>query len=134
MTLETNILHKTWGQRSCSGYSKQSKLLGKLALLHLVLMIDKGDATETENTLNGKVLIMSAESWDPWLTISEDNYGHVRYSGVMANILEFLQANLNFTTVLVRPPDGTWGAPDANGNWGGMVGQVNRSEADFALG
>ena len=96
--------------------------------------IDKAEAEDAANSLKGKVLIMSAENWDPWLTISEDNSGNVGYSGVMAKLLEFLQETLNFTTVLVRPPDGTWGAPDSNGKWGGMVGQVNRCEADFALG
>ena len=88
-----------------------------------------------DNLLNGKSLRMAAENWDPWLTISKEGDGSkVVYSGIMASILEYLQHTLNFTTLLVRPPDGTWGAVDANGNWGGMIGLVKRNEADFALG
>ena len=76
---------------------------------------------------------MAAELWDPWFLISEES-GQEKYSGIMPKILEYLQVSLNFTTTLVRPPDGAWGAVDENGNWGGMVGMVNRNEVDFALG
>ena len=52
----------------------------------------------------------------------------------MAEILDYLQVSLNFTTSLARPPDGGWGARDDQGNWSGMVGMVKRNEVDFALG
>ncbi|KAI0233282.1 Glutamate receptor ionotropic, delta-2 [Lamellibrachia satsuma] len=35
---------------------------------------------------------------------------------------------------LVLPPDGKWGAPEADGSWNGMVGMVKRGEADWGLG
>ena len=107
-------------------------LLWKCALLHFALCF-KVDADYQHNPLNGRSLRMAAENWDPWLTISEGD-GQVAYSGIMASILEYLQGALNFTTVLVRPPDGVWGAVDANGSWGGMIGLVKRNEADFGLG
>ena len=106
-------------------------VLWKSVLLHLALCINV--EADHRNLLNGRSLRMAAENWDPWLTISEGQ-GQVEYSGIMASILEYLQGALNFTTVLVRPPDGAWGAVDANGDWGGMVGLVKRNEADFGLG
>ena len=114
--------------------------LWKCALLYIAMCLKVG-ADHHHNPLNGRSLRMAAENWDPWLTISEGGErddGLVVYSGIMANILEYLQGALNFTTVLVRPPDGAWGAPansdDLDGDWGGMVGLVKRNEADFGLG
>ena len=86
-----------------------------------------------KHDFNGRNLRMAAELWDPWFLISEES-GQEKYSGIMPKILEYLQVSLNFTTTLVRPPDGAWGAVDENGNWGGMVGMVKRNEVDFALG
>ena len=113
-----------------------TSFLWKCALMHLVLCLKVG-AELKKNPLNGKSLRMAAENWDPWLTITEGG-GQVAYSGIMASILEYLQGALNFTTVLVRPPDGAWGAPanssNLQGEWGGMVGLLKRNEADFGLG
>ena len=112
--------------------AQSSALVCKCTFLLFVIMCAKVGAG---NIFNGKSLRMAAENWDPWLTISEEGVdGQVVYSGIMASILKYLQRTLNFTTVLVRPPDGAWGAVDASGNWGGMVGLVKRNEADFGLG
>ena len=86
-----------------------------------------------KHDFNGRNLRMAAEIWDPWFLISEES-GKEKYSGIMPKILEFLQVSLNFTITLARPPDGSWGAVDEDGNWGGMVGMVKRNEVDFALG
>ena len=86
-----------------------------------------------KHDFNGRNLRMAAELWDPWFLISGES-GTEKYSGIMPKILEYLQASLNFSITLVRPPDGSWGAVDDKGNWGGMVGMVKRNEVDFALG
>ena len=82
---------------------------------------------------NGTQFRMAAETWVPYMTIFEKS-GVVSYSGIMPKILDYLQTSLNFTTSLARPEDGSWGAIDDKGNWGGMVGMVKRNEVDFALG
>ena len=82
---------------------------------------------------NGREFRMAAETWKPFFIISEEPDGS-SYSGVMAEILDYLQVSLNFTTSLARPPDGGWGAMDDQGSWSGMVGMVKRNEVDFALG
>ena len=45
-----------------------------------------------------------------------------------------MQQSLNFTFEIKRPPFGAWGFTFKNGTVGGMVGMVNRSEVDFAIG
>ena len=45
-----------------------------------------------------------------------------------------MQKSLNFTFEIRRPPYGAWGFTYPNGTLGGMVGMVNRSEVDFAIG
>ena len=98
--------------------------------LFLILRTSSAIGQETAS-LNGMSLKMAAENWDPLFVISEQK----SYSGVMAKVLDYLQSNLNFSTTVLRPPDGSWGVVDEKtGEWGGMVGMVLRSEADFGLG
>ena len=88
-----------------------------------------------EATLNGMHLKMGADSWNPLFIISQQKREGNAYSGVMSKVLDYLQSNLNFSTTLVRPPDGSWGVmDDETGEWGGMVGMVLRNETDFGLG
>ena len=91
------------------------------------------DVEGKEEDFNGMRFRMAAETWVPYVLLSEES-GGVSYSGIMPKILDYLQVSLNFTTSLARPPDGGWGAIDDRGNWGGMVGMVKRNEVDFALG
>ena len=84
--------------------------------------------------LDGRNLIVAAEHWPPYFIISGDNE-HQLFSGFMTMVLDYLEKSLNFTSTIVRPPDGSWGAYDSrSGKWGGMVGMVHRNEVDFALG
>ena len=92
-----------------------------------------GAKQATQQSLNGKTLRMAAEHWEPWLIVPEMS-GLPTYTGVSWKILEYLQSSLNFSTKVTRSPDGSWGSPDENGVWGGMVGMVKRNEVDFGLG
>ena len=86
-------------------------------------------------TIYGANLRVAAETWTPWVIMAEDHSdGIPSYSGVMRKVMEYLKGALNFTTVIVRAPDGAWGSEDKDGNWNGMVGMVHRNEVDFALG
>ena len=99
--------------------------------LLLVLLLPGGLGT---NTLNEKHLTIAAEHWPPFFTISGEKKNLI-FSGVMSLVLDYLQTAMNFTSTIVQPPDGTWGAlDDKTGRWGGMVGMVRRNEVDFALG
>ena len=101
-------------------------------IITLLLILPTSSAIGQETaSLSGMRLKMAAENWDPLFVISEQK----SYSGVMAKVLDYLQSNLNFSTTVVRPPDGSWGVVDEeSGEWSGMVGMVLRNEADFGLG
>ncbi|KAK2152669.1 hypothetical protein LSH36_322g05030 [Paralvinella palmiformis] len=59
--------------------------------------------------------------------------GELVWDGLCIEILKTLASSLKFTFDLVVPPDKKWGAPMSNGTWNGMVGQVLRGDADFAI-
>ncbi|ROT80665.1 hypothetical protein C7M84_000603 [Penaeus vannamei] len=49
------------------------------------------------------------------------------------NMLREIANNLNFTYVFVEPSDGQWGHRLDNGSYTGVIGAVERREADFSL-
>ncbi|XP_037793489.1 uncharacterized protein LOC119588952 [Penaeus monodon] len=49
------------------------------------------------------------------------------------NMLREIAINLNFTYVFVEPSDGQWGHRLDNGSYTGVIGAVERREADFSL-
>ncbi|KAF8788648.1 Glutamate receptor ionotropic like protein [Argiope bruennichi] len=53
--------------------------------------------------------------------------------GIEAEFLEILSKALKFRYKLVVPEDKQWGAKQPNGSWTGMIGMVNRGEADMAM-
>ncbi|XP_071533139.1 probable glutamate receptor isoform X2 [Panulirus ornatus] len=79
-------------------------------------------------------LRVAVEEWVPHVKVREGKGGHLSIQGPMANLLQALAVALNFEYTLVRPEDGMWGAPNADGTWNGMLGMVKRNEADLALG
>nr|XP_045589652.1 glutamate receptor ionotropic, kainate 5-like [Procambarus clarkii] len=52
----------------------------------------------------------------------------------MGNLLKLFAKIINFEYILVRPPDGLWGAEQPDGSWSGMMGMVHREEVEFAVG
>ena len=108
------------------------KLSYKTSWISLLLLIPS--VLGTSPGLDGKHLIVAAEHWPPYFIISGD-LEHPVFSGIMSQVLNYLQTSINFTSTIVRPPDATWGAFDEeSGRWGGMVGMMKRNEVDFALG
>ncbi|XP_069957610.1 glutamate receptor ionotropic, kainate 2-like [Cherax quadricarinatus] len=60
--------------------------------------------------------------------------GLLTYTGPIANVVHYLAHALNFTYRYVMPADSTYGTKAADGSWTGMVGMVNREEADISIG
>nr|XP_053652047.1 probable glutamate receptor [Cherax quadricarinatus] len=56
------------------------------------------------------------------------------FTGPAANFVQYLSDSLNFTYEYLIPPDGTYGTRTVDGTWTGMVGLVNREEADISIG
>jgi hypothetical protein len=48
-------------------------------------------------------------------------------------IFSFLQTQLKFNYTLIQAKDKTYGILDASQKWTGMIGMINRSEADFTI-
>ena len=65
------------------------------------------------------------------------SYYEIRYSFLSQYIIHFgktylihLQASLNFSYVITKPADGTWGNPTENGSWTGIIGHLQKGETD----
>ncbi len=55
-----------------------------------------------------------------------------RYEGFIPSIMSVLENALNFTTDWTEPPDGQYGMQDDNGSWVGLMGMIQKGEADLA--
>ncbi len=92
---------------------------------------------ERRSDLNGALLVNTVLNYDPLSILEKDrmvNKDRMDYDGFMADLFFFLKDRLNFTYSLTGPPDGEWGVlrGDSNGTfWTGMVGQLERKEADL---
>ena len=85
-------------------------------------------------TLSNKQLRMGAVPFSPFLVKSKDNDGKIRYSGLVWDLVDYIQKARNCTFTVVIPKDGIWGNCYGNDTCTGMIGLVNRSEVDFAIG
>ena len=81
-------------------------------------------------TLTNKHLTMAAVPFPPFLVKN----GNGSYSGLLWDLVEYIQKERNCTFKVVIPPDGFFGNCFAHDNCTGMIGLVNRSEVDFAIG
>ena len=63
-----------------------------------------------------------------------DDEGSLTYGGALGDLLRFIQHARNVTVSILRAPDGEWGVCYGKDNCTGMIGMVNRKEADFAIG
>ena len=81
-----------------------------------------------------KDLVVAVEPWPPAITVDSHENGTYTYSGIYWEILEYIKEVRNCTYKIVRSHDGLWGHCSGINNCTGMLGLVNRREADFALG
>ncbi|XP_068201596.1 glutamate receptor ionotropic, delta-2-like [Palaemon carinicauda] len=85
--------------------------------------------------MNGRKLTIAANNALPYLGLGERNPDgtYEPYSGLDLSILNTLGASMNFTYRVVRPPDGQWGYPEADGSISGMIGMAARREVHMAI-
>ena len=102
-------------------------------------------ATSGQKSMLNKHLKISAEPWRPFFVFycngREINWtdkcpdkGTETYGGVLWDLLKFIQHARNITFSISRTSDGNWGVCHEKNNCTGMIGVVNRREADLALG
>ncbi|XP_035226349.1 glutamate receptor ionotropic, kainate 1-like [Stegodyphus dumicola] len=65
----------------------------------------------------------------PYLMLSNDGTA----AGIEGRFLKVLSEFLKFRYEMIMPPDGEWGELKENGNWTGIVGMIQRQEADMSL-
>ena len=85
-------------------------------------------------TLSNRNLVVAVEPWPPALILNSHENGTISYSGMMWEVMEYVKQARNCTFEIIRSPDGLWGHCYGINNCTGMLGMVNRKEADFALG
>ena len=85
-------------------------------------------------TLSNRNLVVAVEPWPPALILHSHENGTISYSGMMWEVMEYVKQARNCTFKIIRSPDGLWGHCYGINNCTGMLGMVNRKEADFAFG
>ena len=113
-----------------------TSLLLALSLRNLVLSYAAKIGGEG---LRNKHLIIEGDYWRPFLMYDnneDDPYNAIEgtYSGVMWDLLLFMQKARNFTFTILNKAKWEWGECSSINNCTGMIGMVNRKEVDFALG
>ncbi|KAG7175741.1 Glutamate receptor ionotropic, delta-1-like 19, partial [Homarus americanus] len=76
-----------------------------------------------------RCLLVAVSQWPPYVMGNFPDY-----TGASIDIFKVIQKKLGFCYEFMRPPDGLWGAPLRNGSWFGMMGMMQRKEADMAIG
>ncbi|XP_068426053.1 glutamate receptor ionotropic, kainate 5 isoform X2 [Clinocottus analis] len=87
-------------------------------------------------TLANKTLIVTTILENPYV-MRRDNYqdfqGNDQYEGFCVDMLKELADILKFSFKIKLVDDGQYGAPEPNGSWTGMVGELINRKADLAV-
>ncbi|XP_041091065.1 glutamate receptor ionotropic, kainate 5-like [Polyodon spathula] len=87
-------------------------------------------------TLTNKTLIVTTILENPYV-MRKSNYqelqGNGRYEGFCVDMLKELADILKFKFRIKLVDDGLYGAPEPNGSWTGMVGELINRKADLAV-
>ncbi|XP_069580897.1 glutamate receptor ionotropic, kainate 5-like isoform X1 [Brachyistius frenatus] len=87
-------------------------------------------------TLANKTLIVTTILENPYV-MRKSNYqdfqGNERYEGFCVDMLRELADILKFSFRIKLVDDGQYGAPEPNGSWTGMVGELINRKADLAV-
>ncbi|XP_064101797.1 glutamate receptor ionotropic, delta-2-like [Macrobrachium nipponense] len=85
--------------------------------------------------MRGRTLTVTALNVWPFFALGQQypDGSYEAKEGIDVRIVETLSSALNFTYRVVRPSDGAWGYPQADGTVTGMIGMVSRREAHLAI-
>uniref|UniRef100_A0A3B4ADN0 Glutamate receptor n=1 Tax=Periophthalmus magnuspinnatus TaxID=409849 RepID=A0A3B4ADN0_9GOBI len=87
-------------------------------------------------TLANKTLIVTTILENPYM-MRKDNYqdyqGNDQYEGFCVDMLREVADMLKFSFKIKLVDDGLYGAPEPNGSWTGMVGELINRKADLAV-
>ncbi|XP_068209415.1 probable glutamate receptor [Palaemon carinicauda] len=80
------------------------------------------------------ILRVGVRQTTPWTILTEDENKRISVGGLMGDIVQAMSDTLQFDYMALMVPDNEFGIPLKNGSWTGMIGMIQRGEADFALG
>ena len=116
-----------------------------ICLLHWSVLVDSF-GHRPNHTLENQHLRVVAEPWKPFFIIycpdglekvlntPCKSSGDLTYGGALWDLLTFMKYGRNLTLSMLRAPDKAWGVCYGRNNCTGMIGMVNRGEADLAVG
>ncbi|XP_068027350.1 LOW QUALITY PROTEIN: glutamate receptor ionotropic, kainate 5-like [Melanerpes formicivorus] len=90
-------------------------------------------AINGSDSLANKTLIITTILENPYVMRVGGAGGPERYEGFCVDMLQELAGLLHFRFHLKLVEDGLYGAPEANGSWTGMVGELINRKADLAV-
>ena len=108
--------------------------IGYMYLIFLTTFLEFQVSASRQSTLSNTNLVVAIEPWPPFLVVNKNENGMDIYSGVIWDFIEYIREARNCTFTPVRSPDRLWGDCFGMNNCTGMLGQVNRREADIAIG
>ncbi|XP_054721270.1 glutamate receptor ionotropic, kainate glr-3-like [Uloborus diversus] len=125
------ILNNLRPQRNSSSKKSASDKIGNSSRLDFNSMYKQ----EGKENHSGKLIKLVVNESPPYLTLTTSKTGeHMMESGPEAELLKTVREKLGFRYQILKPQDGEWGRQLPNGSWTGLVGMLNRKEADIAAG
>ncbi|XP_054620049.1 glutamate receptor ionotropic, kainate 5-like isoform X7 [Dunckerocampus dactyliophorus] len=91
---------------------------------------------KASQTLANKTLVVTTILENPYVMRKsnfQDYLGNEQYEGFCVDMLRELADILKFSFTIKLVDDGLYGAPDPNGSWTGMVGELMNRKADLAV-
>ncbi|XP_077532651.1 glutamate receptor ionotropic, delta-2-like [Haemaphysalis longicornis] len=79
-------------------------------------------------------LRLSNVGWYPYVFMENEPGGGFQLKGITGSMIDYIIKSMGINYQLVEPPDLEWGDLRPDGQWTGMMGQLQREEADLALG
>ncbi|XP_037512788.2 glutamate receptor ionotropic, delta-1 [Rhipicephalus sanguineus] len=79
-------------------------------------------------------LRLSNVGWYPYVFMVDEPGGGFQLKGITGSMIDYIITSMGIKYELVQPLDNAWGELRPNGAWTGMMGQLQRGEADLALG
>ncbi|XP_069953215.1 ionotropic receptor 93a-like isoform X3 [Cherax quadricarinatus] len=98
--------------------------------LELYYQVSEEEWTEVKPSPASRAsTIITAIKYPPWqIFVTDSKGGVIRYEGLIFEVLNQLAVKLNFSYVVLVPPDKQWGVMGNTGNWNGMIKMIMDNE------
>ncbi|XP_035223525.1 glutamate receptor ionotropic, delta-1-like [Stegodyphus dumicola] len=78
-------------------------------------------------------LTVAPKTYSPYVEVDENENGELMLSGIEGKFLDLVLKSIGLPYKIVMPPDKEWGSRLPNGSWSGIIGRVQRGEADIGI-